>query len=435
MARRPPRHTDDRRGPRRTADLPDTNRARRTWTGPPYQRTPGRWSGTVDFGGRKHHVGTFDTPRAWGRARDELLLDLQLRQRDRGAPTSELGGMTVREFVGEPGSGWPWGFDNQGRRVTKSTFEHHEQCIRALVRDFGDRPLIGGITRTEATAWVQTVTENQATSAIAMFNDAVRIDANVASPFVLLSRRRTRGRRELDGILTEAEIRLLQEVACELHPDPYGLVLAAMFELAATTGARPGEMRAMTWDRFKPETGEIRIQFALSKHGTFVAPKYNSARTIVVEPEVVQRIAAMPRISDTMIFPTKTGRLMSQSSWAMMWGPIRNAFTARLDADHWLCQRIANCEFARQNEPDEYKRARMPQGRLDLYELRHRACTRMVTPAPHGLGIHPADAAYMVGHKDGGRLIEEVYVHRNPEAARERIHAAMRGVSSQPEKC
>lgn len=49
----------------------------------------------------------------------------------------------------------------------------------------------------------------------------------------------------------------------------------------------------------------------------------------------------------------------------------------------------------------------------------------MATPKPHGLGLALPDIAFQVGHKDGGRLIERVYIHRNPELHVVRLRAGM----------
>lgn len=111
--------------------------------------------------------------------------------------------------------------------------------------------------------------------------------------------------------------------------------------------------------------------------------------------------------------------------WTTYWHPLRDAFTAQLDENHWLVRRIADCAAAKLAEPNPDKRRNLPSGKLDFYELRHRACTYMATPRPHGLGLSASDIADQIGHADGGLLVEEVYIHRNPEHARERIAKAM----------
>lgn len=435
MSRIPPRRppAEDPRGPRETKRLPDRPDARRTWTGPPRDRSPRRWSGTIDFGGRKHNVGTFDTPRQWGEARDALIVRLR-EERDAAASgrpipgRSELDGVTIADFVDRDGTyQWPWEFTGKGarKRTVEGTFDHHAQCIRALRQKYGDRPLKDGISRKEARDWAHDATENQVTSAIAMFNDANDIDETVISPFQKMSRQRTRGRSDLPDVLAEEELDELVAIALFLNPGPWGEVLAAMIETEGTTAPRPGELWAFEYDRLRPDRAEIYIEHAVKKTGKLGPPKWNQKRWVVIAPRALERILRLERIDERFILPSKTGKLIYSSLWTTYWHPVRDAFTARLPREHWLVQRIADCAAAKLAEPDPRKRARMPDGKLDFYELRHRAITYMGTPRPHGLGLASPDIALQVGHRDGGRLIEAVYMHRNAELARDRIRAAM----------
>jgi len=425
MPRKPPVRNRRNRGPLATKDLPDHGNARVTWNGaPPQQRTKGRWSGSVSFDGKKHHVGTFDTPRQWGVARDKLIDQLKKERAERANPSSELANVTVAEFVGAPGEGWPWSFDKNGRRRAPSTFEHHEQCIRPFVARYGDRLLKGGIARMEAIGWVTQATENQVTSAIAMFNDACFVDESVVNPLRDLSRRRTRGRMDLKHVLTTDEVDELKRLSLALHPDGYGPVLEAMVETEATTAPRPGEMWAFEWDLIDVHSAEVKIKWAVKKGGRLGLPK-TGERDVVVAPSAMELIQALPRLNPRFVFATKNGRLMSPSNWTTYWHPLRDAFTAGLPSTHWLPRRIAECAEARATEPDPVRRARMDDGRLDFYELRHRAITYMATPKPDGLGMAPPDIAYQVGHSDGGILIERVYIHRASEGHRARIRRAM----------
>jgi integrase len=425
MPRRPPRANTDQRGPRVTERLPDRSDARRTWTGPPVQRTPGRWSGAIDFAGHKHHVGTFDTPRQWGQARDRLIHRLREEGAAQRRKRSELDGITILGFVGEPGEGWPYEFRRNGKRSAPSTFEHHEQAIRAFLRQFGSRRLREGVSRLEATRWAADATENQITSVIALYNDARSIDETVINPFAGMSRCRTRGRADLPNVLSADEVHLLRDTAALLHPDGYGPVLEAMIEIMATSAPRPGELFAAEWTRLDLDVAELFIKYAVKKGGRLGPPKYRQERPIVLAPSAIDLIGRLPRLSERFLLPTKWGRLMTQPSWATYWHPLRDAFTARLPTDHWLVRRIADCASARASEPDPIRRMRLDDGRLDFYELRHRACTYMATPAPDGLGLSAPDIAYQVGHRDGGRLVERVYIHRDPVQTRDRIRAAM----------
>lgn len=424
MPRKPPVRKLDIRGQIPTKRLPDNPDPGIRWDGPPYERSKGRWSGTVDFGGTKHHVGTFDTPRQWGEARDAKLVALRAARDAPSTPSTPLEGLTIAQFVGEPGERWPWDFNPNGRRRRPQTMRHHEQCIKPLLRAFGDRLLKGGLSVSEARLWGNGATENQLTSAIAMFNDARTDDGSVLNPFQGLSRKRTRGRSDLPHVLSVEEVELLKQVSRRVHAGLYAPVMEAMIEVMATSAPRPGELFALERSEFRPELGEYHIWQAVKKGSRLGPPKYDQVRDIVLAPSGVEALLRVPGLHDRWLLPSKTGRLMSQSNWTTYWHPVREAFTALLPDSHWLVRRIARCAEALAQEPDEEERSRMDDGKFDLYELRHRAITYMVTPRPDGLGMHHSDVADQVGHQDGGRLIERVYIHRNPEQRRARMRAA-----------
>ena len=56
------------------------------------------------------------------------------------------------------------------------------------------------------------------------------------------------------------------------------------------------------------------------------------------------------------------------------------------------------------------------------HELRHFAATWYLE-----LGLTPADVALQLGHRDGGKLVMEVYAHPSERKARDRIAAAAAG--------
>jgi hypothetical protein len=198
-----------------------------------------------------------------------------------------------------------------------------------------------------------------------------------------------------------------------------------MVHLMGTSAPRPGELWALERPELVAGRGEVYINAAVKKNGSLGPPKNDQRRWIVLDPSAVEALLGLPVLHERWFFPTKTGRRMTQSNWTTYWHPVRDAFTMLLADDHWLVRRIARCAEVRAAEPNPKLRSRLRDGKLDFYELRHRAITHMVTPQPDGLGMHPADVAYQVGHRDGGRLIEEVYVHRNPELARARMRRAM----------
>lgn len=388
-------------------------------------RSPGRWSGQFDYLGRKHNPGTHDTPYDWGIARDNMKAELR-KQREAEGPMpegrTELDGMRIAEFVASAGNrdGWPWGYKGtRGQRAKISTFEHHQDQIKPFVEQFGRRHIKGGVSRREARMWADTATENQLTSAIAMYNDAATDDDTVMSPFRGLSRSRSKGRKgngNLPDVLTRDEVDMLCECVYQVVVGDYARVIDAMIECEATMGVRNGELWGMERTNFRPNTYEVQLELAVGKGGRLDTPK-TGPRWAGMGPSAVQKIMSAPALSDRWLLPAPQGGPMTSSNWANYWHPIRALFTSRLPADHWLPQRIARAQARAGAKPSD--------GQLDFYELKHRACTWMVTPQPHGLGMDPADVSYQCyGHYESADVIEKWYVRRRETETRDRIRSA-----------
>lgn len=145
------------------------------------------------------------------------------------------------------------------------------------------------------------------TSAIALFNDATSDDFSIVNPLRDLSRRRTKGRAEMEHVLTPAEVARLRGCALASAPGKYGRVMEAMVEVMATTAPRPGELWTMAWARFDPDDGCIDIKYAVKKDGKLGPPKYEQERPVVLAPSAVELIERLER-RGRFIFPTKTGR-------------------------------------------------------------------------------------------------------------------------------
>jgi hypothetical protein len=418
-----------------TDDLPKTPNADKTWDGPPVQRSKnGRWSGQLNFAGHKHTVGTFDTPYEWGLARDALKLRLRDRQEvgEELVERTPLEHLTIGEFVCARGSreGWPHGFHGRGgKRRRQSTFDHHADQIQPFVARYGDRRLKGGLRRDEVHVWLNQATENQATSAIAMFNDARRIDPSIQSPFEGQSRSRSKGRLDdsyTPDVLTGAEVEQLLACVRATVPAPWALTVEAILEVIARMAARPGEVWAMERELWKPSTRVYYFRHAIGKGGRIepLGPKTGRRRSALPD-SVVEKIERAPRLDERWLLPGKTGGVLYSSKWSADWNAIRRRFTADLPAGHWLRERIALREAERAAEPDPRRRARMPNGQLDVYELKHHALTWMVTPRPQGLGMDPRDASFQAyGHPRSADVIERWYVRQREADTHARILAA-----------
>ncbi|MFL5953629.1 MAG: tyrosine-type recombinase/integrase [Gaiellaceae bacterium] len=366
--------------------------------GPPYQRSPGRWSGAIDHGGEKHWVGTFDSPETWKLEAAKLRVRLTEEPEDAPPPPK-----TIRDFVET--DNWPEA--NGGRQRRRDvTRERMLEGIKPLLRDFGERALDGGISRQEAADWAP---EHRGGAKVArtLFGDAVRIGLTERNPFRDLGLAPQHGRRRI-RVFSQEEFSRLAEAARRSRADEYGEVLRAIIVWQGTEATRNGETFAVEWDHIHFDTNRVDIVQRVDYKGRLGPPKNGEERTIVLTPPAKRELLRMPRLHERFVFTTVRGNLFRQSSWAYYWHPVRAAFTASLPPSHWLPRRIA----------------RNPDDQLDFYELRHRAATWLCEPPPRGLGLSDFDTSIQLGHTDGGVLVSELYSHREEDGALERIDTA-----------
>jgi hypothetical protein len=123
-----------------------------------------------------------------------------------------------------------------------------------------------------------------------------------------------------------------------------------------------------------------------AKTRAFTLPKHGHVRTIALTPTRA-RLLALPRESE-YVFTTLRGSHYRPSSRAHHWNRVR--CTAGLaDVDFYLATRHYFCWYA---------------------------C--------NVLRLTPEDAADQLGHRDGGKLVRELYGHLGGAPARERIREA-----------
>lgn len=439
MARTPPRRRLEavaKIDPRITEQLPNRADAKKTWDGAPYQRTPGRWSGTFDFRAAKRNPGTHDTPYLWGVARDRLKLQI-IDEAERETVTenqTELEGWTIREFVER--QNWPHAYPTERRRKPQQ-FRHLEQQSRRFISVYGARMIKGGIRRTEARRLAEGLTDNELSAIRALFNSAREDDDTVINPFAQLGRSKTKGRKEID-VLTDDEYELLQNVCLRTYPGLYGQIVRAAAIVEGSAAIRPSEIWAMEERNADFDANEYYIEQQVTKTGELGPPKNGHARRVVLPPSAVDALRSVPRLNDRFFIVNREGNLMRQSTWSGIWSPVRAAFHAELPESHWIHARMARAaekkaeardrEIARARqegrEPNMRRVNAMPDGGFDFYELRHRAATYMVEPRPLGLGLSDEDVAIQLGHEDGGKLVRETYSHRNRRAALDRVKQA-----------
>jgi integrase len=390
-------------------------------------------------GGTKH-IGTFkvgkgpndfrtrtEAERAAKKAKAEAerQRDLQLK--------AEAGGETVRSFA----TRWPRDY----ARPAPTTNAHNADRVKALIADFGDRPL-DSIDPMEAHHWIHggivpeqirkvarkwkgakvhpdgdvEVPNHRGNHMVvrAMFNDAVKTGGLVASnPFASLNVPEAPGRRgDSITVVTEAELALLVKTAHEVLGD-FGVHFATLLETMAWTGMRPGEVWALniepgpTWNYPDFAAGEVHVKFQIDRFGNKRLPKWDrkgKGRAVFMLPpaQSALRRAIEDRPSGE-VFYTTNGKRMTGRNVGYYWDKVRVAFWSELPTERRSKTREKDGGAEMGKIPIDF----------DLYELRHYFGTQLAE-----MGLTPPEIADQMGHKDGGQLAMQRYIHPRKESVK-----------------
>lgn len=217
-----------------------------------------------------------------------------------------------------------------------------------------------------------------------MFADAIRDGLCSENPASGLRLSGSRGRKDI-VVLRPRELATLltiAEKASQGHLD-----MAAMIAVAAFTGRRPGELYALRWEDLDFKNNRMRVERQFrSATKEYALPKHaKQGRTVVLPQPAVEWLSRLPRHVDGLVFHTKKGKPFSGRVHHYYWHPIRVAF----------------------GRPT-----------MEFYELRHYCGTYLADR-----GISARDIAWQLGHDDGGKLAEELYIHTFEEESMTRIDA------------
>ncbi len=337
---------------------------------------------------RKVHVGQCATKR------EALLLEAAKKvEFSRGNTHSRwtVAGWAQTWLAEEHGEGTP--------RPADSTYKHNELSLRRFISMYGGRKL-HTITRAEAEAWGR-VRPSETDVIAAMFADAHRKEYVPRNVFARLGVKKTKGRSEITA-LSEAEIDRLCEIALQVHGE-YGPEFAALLQFAAWTGVRPGELCALEWSEVDVAEGVAHIWWSRRNTGQRHQTKTRRERTIVLGPQALGALAAVPK-REGAVFRSKTGLELRQNSItgsAGLWTPVRTVFTAELPDTHWLKRRLRL----------------KPTDALVPYELRH-FCGSMLADR----GLNARDISQHLGNTPA---VCEVYIHDYKDRQQDRIRAAL----------
>lgn len=277
------------------------------------------------------------------------------------------------------------------RRPAPTTRAHNEQQLRSFLKEFGDRPLDGGIRRGEALAWSREHRPNARTVS-AMFNDAIDDEFTQANPFRNRRQEQPRGRQDIYP-LTEEEVERLAAIAArEWDPSGYGLVARAWVLFGAWVGTRPGETFSVTSLDLDFEKGQVRVTRVKGRKQT---------EWIVLPTAVQAAIKRMPpNLDPGPLFRTVTGIPVDRKgALHYHWSPIRAAFRQTVTDERWA----------------ELLAGQSDQRSLDFYALRH-FCASIIVDR----GGDEYDVAQQLGNTP--EVARSVYIH----GYRDRVNARNR---------
>lgn len=298
---------------------------------------------------------------------------------------------TCDEWVAE------WCSNPGYQRQSATTNAHNHERVKKFAEDFKGVPL-AGVDRVMARKWA---VENRARAAAVrtMVNDAVADQIVSQNVFANLKLPQPRGRKDIE-VLTEAEVQRLIQCAYDLYED--WPVQGALITTAAYSGLRIGELCGLKHEDILWEEGVIHVQRQY-RHRTndFALPKSGIRRRVVMLEPVAEAIRGVPKLNtDGFVFyGRRDHKMYTPPSHNYFWTPVRAMFHMTLS---------------------EERKAQIPVS-FDFHELRH-FCGSFLAD----IGLSPQDIAEQLGHTDGGRLAQQLYVHTYRENAFDRIRKAYR---------
>jgi integrase len=290
-------------------------------------------------------------------------------------------GVTVEQFRAR------WISDPLFARPKLSTDLHNAERTKAFAERYGTLPLdqVGDDVVAE---WLAGGRRNGSVPALrAMFNDAASAKAGrliTVNPFAGLGLTRTRGNRDRKPPDEQGMWHLIR-LARQLTPPSF----ASWLETACFTGIRPGELDALQWPQVRWDDGEIDVDVQWNaKVREFTAPKYGPY-TVALVGHVRETLTRMKQDRDAaFVFTTLRGTHYTPSSRIHHWNRVRCA--------------------AAMGETSLYMATRHYFGWYALNVLE----------------LEPHVIAEQLGHKDGGKLVIQLYGHPDRKRARAKIRDA-----------
>lgn len=284
-----------------------------------------------------------------------------------------------------------WLTDPLFRAPSESTNIHRAERTRAFADAHGDKPL-RHINDFIVAQWLTGGRHKSTVPCLRkMFNDAATPLAGrlvTTNPFSALGLDKGHGNRRRQPPNEQQAWTLIQH-ARDLTPPSF----AAYLEVACWSAARPGELDALEWGDIDWDNHEIHIDRQWNvKTRTFTLPKHQNPHTVTLTPHARDALLrAREKLTaghDRWCFTTARGNHYTPSTRNHHWNRVRSA--AGL-------------------------------GHVSLYmATRHFAGWYMLNI----LELPPHVIAEQLGHRDGGKLVVELYGHPDGAISRRKIHEA-----------
>jgi integrase len=309
------------------------------------------------------------------------------RERARDRINAHLGpdGPTLQAFYDR------WTTDRLFARPKQSTDAQNHWATREFIELFGVYP-IAIISHEHVAEYLAGGNRSSRVGALrAMFNDAASAKAGrlvTTNPFAKLGLQRSTGNRHKQPPPETVVWKLIAAARKTAGPN-----FAAWLQVACFTGLRPGELDGLRWDSVDFSAGRIivREQFN-ARTRSFTSPKNGLVRPALLTPPAIEALTSVARTSE-FCFVAPRGNHYTPASRRAPWKRTRDA-TGYTDS---------------------------------LYLSTRHFCGSYLVNV---LGIDSEDAAFALGHQDGGELIRSTYGHRDREAGLNRVAAAFQNASN-----
>lgn len=335
--------------------------------------------------GRMVHIGIYDTKAQAREAEAAALTEREL------SDSMTLAAWRLRWIANMEEELRQFG---ESARRQESTIVVHAERTKGFAERYGHLRL-NQVTVPMAREWSLAYRSHQQ-ALNTMFADArlegIELPDN---PFSKLRIPRSKGRAGLPSdFLTREKIERLVSTAVEVHGEVAGTMFAALIATATETGLRRGELFALEWADVDLNAGNIQVERAWQERTQKIArPKNGVTGSVVLGPlshEWLSKLSKQP-MHPVLCFTSKTGKPLRGNHLHYLLDPVRHAAGIPELTTHWF---------------------------------RHYTATDLVER-----GVSYYDAAQQLRHQDGGELVRTTYSHRNTDAARERVRAALVEVS------